>query len=522
MKITSSRYFSLIKNFSFSFIIVILSLSQIASSNVKGDITPPSLISFDFSPKSIDVKDSPQTITFTAIINDDLSGVTDGIINDMGISPTQVRFRSPSGNQFFDVIFSYPENLISGDSLSGEYSYTTQIQRFSESGIWQLEHFFLVDDVGNYEYLYYEQIEELGFPTDIFIESISDTIPPNLLSLDFSPSTIDVIENSGAVTFTINLSDNLSGVSDAQARFFSPSGNQFSDVTFHKDFNRLEGDDLNGIYTNDLIIEKFSESGLWELEYLLLKDNVGNYQYLQKEQIINLNFPTEFFVVSNQDINPPYVESYEFSPKIIDVSEKTKTITFNLHLIDDLSGVTDGIINGIGTSPSQARYQSPSGNQFVDVIFSSTYNLISGNSLDGIFEDSLTIQPCNETGDWELLYLYLVDDVGNSIYLSSKDMDEKGFSTTFSVTTNDSICSLITSDASIGSTVLAVRSNDDFSVGDTILINPGGETEEFAEITGFGSILIKEGLKFPHYTNEIVRLAETNSSFIFLPLVISK
>ena len=44
-------------------------------------------------------------------------------------------------------------------------------------------------------------------------------------------------------------------------------------------------------------------------------------------------------------------------------------------------------------------------------------------------------------------------------------------------------------------------------VGDTIILNKGAATEETLTVTGFGSILIKEGLKFNHDKGEPIILS---------------
>ena len=40
------------------------------------DVTPPQLLAFDFTPTSIDVTTSPQSVTATLRVTDDISGVS--------------------------------------------------------------------------------------------------------------------------------------------------------------------------------------------------------------------------------------------------------------------------------------------------------------------------------------------------------------------------------------------------------------------------------------------------------------
>ena len=56
----------------------------------------------------------------------------------------------------------------------------------------------------------------------------------------------------------------------------------------------------------------------------------------------------------------------------------------------------------------------------------------------------------------------------------------------------------------------AVAGIDDwFEVGQTIIINPGGENEERVTITGFGSLLLDRPLQFDHAAGELVSVLET-------------
>ena len=51
------------------------------------------------------------------------------------------------------------------------------------------------------------------------------------------------------------------------------------------------------------------------------------------------------------------------------------------------------------------------------------------------------------------------------------------------------------------------RLTPSLGVGDTIILNKGAATEETLTVTGFGSILIKEGLKFNHDKGEPIILS---------------
>jgi surface-anchored protein/uncharacterized repeat protein (TIGR01451 family) len=53
--------------------------------------------------------------------------------------------------------------------------------------------------------------------------------------------------------------------------------------------------------------------------------------------------------------------------------------------------------------------------------------------------------------------------------------------------------------------VLAVVSNNGFAVGDTIVINPGGSTEETHSVAGIGSLILAQPLLFSHDAGEVIK-----------------
>lgn len=73
------------------------------------------------------------------------------------------------------------------------------------------------------------------------------------------------------------------------------------------------------------------------------------------------------------------------------------------------------------------------------------------------------------------------------------------------------VTTTLTANAPAGSQVLEVASTNGFSVGDNIVINPGGATEETNTITGFGSILLQTPLQFDHNSGEVVELLNSTS-----------
>ncbi len=90
-------------------LIVLIILIDAVSALAQSDTQAPNLVSLGFTPRAIDTGEGSQIITFTAHLTDDVSGIG---------SSTQARFRSPSGQQFVDVVFHGISDLASGKALT--------------------------------------------------------------------------------------------------------------------------------------------------------------------------------------------------------------------------------------------------------------------------------------------------------------------------------------------------------------------------------------------------------------------
>src|SRR6185436_11077506 len=301
-------------------------------------------------------------------------------------------------------------------------------------GTWTADYFLLVDQVGNSQYLTATQLVASGFATLFVVTGLSDTTPPTLQSFEISPGAVDVTAGPALLNLTARLLDDASGVagsgyssSPSQVRFRSPSGNQFVDGLFST--NRISGTALDGTYEHAITIPQYAEAGTWTADYFLLVDQVGNSQYLTASQLAASGFATSFVVTGLSDTTPPTLQSFEISPGAVDVTAGPALLNLTARLLDDASGVAG---SGYSSSPSQVRFRSPSGNQFVDGLFST--NRISGTALDGTYEHAITIPQYAEAGTWTVDYFLLVDQVGNSQYLTATQLVASGFATSFVVT----------------------------------------------------------------------------------------
>jgi hypothetical protein len=281
------------------FIALLLNVCAISTvalqEGLASDTSPPELVSFDFTPKTVNVSSSSQTITVTARITDDLSG----------LRSLELYFYSPSGNQSVYVGFG-DSRRISGTANDGVYQSTMTIPAFSEAGSWEVQSIYLSDRVGNSTNYWRDEVLAFmaarDFPSQFAVNSsASDTSPPELVSFDFTPKTVNVSSSPQTITVTARITDDLSGLNSLSAYFYSPSGNQYVYVRF-SDSQRISGTANDGVYQGTMTIPVFSEAGSWEVQDIYLSDRVGNSIDYWRDEVLAFmaarDFPSQFEVLA--------------------------------------------------------------------------------------------------------------------------------------------------------------------------------------------------------------------------------
>lgn len=255
------------------------------------DTSPPQLAAFDFTPKTVDVSASAQTITVTARLVD-ASGAGTYVRQSQ---PSTVIFRSPSG-QYVDAIFD-GAHPYTGTAQDGTYREAMVIPAHSEAGTWTVETVLLIDTLLNQKRIGPGTLAALGFPTSFTVISTgADTTPPRLAGFDFTPKTVNTSGQAQTITFTAHITDDISGNLEgaghvSQLNFRSPSGQEILGASFSR---RTSGTPTDGVYTYAAVLPAGSQPGTWVLTYLSLTDTAGNTREMTNAQVAALGFPTSF------------------------------------------------------------------------------------------------------------------------------------------------------------------------------------------------------------------------------------
>lgn len=259
----------------------------------------------------------------------------------------------------------------------------------------------------------------IGNSTIVFAQE--DSLAPELIDFDFTPTTIDVSDSDQDVEFRFTISDDLSGFHSCSFGMISPSGEQARTGTVWPS-NRISGDGLNGVYKYNLTFPQLSEGGTWRISYISISDVVWNSLDLDANDLNLMGFNYELFITGGEDLAPPILASFDFNPKTIDVSAGDQFVTFRIRVIDELSGFYSSSFSIRSSTGRQARSGT---------IWPS--NRVSGDANDGIYEYNLRIVQYTESVDWHVTYISVHDRVWNHVSFSESGLQVLNFPTELNI-----------------------------------------------------------------------------------------
>jgi serine protease len=397
------------------------------------DAAPPQLQSFSITPRTVDTSTGPAAVTIEARITDDMSGVA-------GVGYTNgtpgVTFKSPSGQMVW-ASFG-PDSRISGNLQDGVYRATITVPQYSAFGTWTVDSFSLVDMVGNRTSMTASQMDAEGMPTTFQQTGPGDTTPPQLKSFSITPDPVDTSNGPQTITLDAHITDDMSGVAGigytngTPSVTFKNSSGQTAWASFGPDSRDPHTTPQDGTYQTTITLPQYSASGTWTVDSFSLVDMAGNRTSMTASQMATDGMQTTF--TNNQsgtgDITPPKLESFSITPRTVDTSTGTATITVEARITDDMSGVAGvGYTNG---TPG-VTFKSSTG-QIAWASFGPDNRVQGTTPLDGTYNATITLPQGAAAGTWTVDSFSLVDMVGNRTSMTASQMEAAGMPTTF---TND-------------------------------------------------------------------------------------
>ena len=217
-----------------------------------------------------------------------MTGVAAG--GNLGI---EVRFRSASGQ--FTGATAYSDRR-RGTLLDGVYVMQATVPVLAESGPWTVSSSTSATAWATPGYLNANDLAAAGFPTSFTATADGDHVAPQLAGFDFTPKSISPASGPQTITITAHVTDDMTGVAAGgnlgiEVRFRSASG-QFTGATAYS--GPTSGTLLDGVYVMQATVPALAESGPWTVEFVYLRDGVGNTRYLNANDVAAAGFPTSF------------------------------------------------------------------------------------------------------------------------------------------------------------------------------------------------------------------------------------
>ena len=253
---------------------------------------------FSFTPSVIDVTDSSQSVTVTIRVTD----------TESDVGSIEIYFLSPRANRIFRELVRVrldSQDRISGDGRDGIYRKSAVFAQNRKAGTWKVNAIEIYDySTINHELVYEEALAALGFPTMLQVFNGNDEDnPPELMDFSVTLSSTNSAFGSGVVTFTLRATDSQSGVNSIQLNL----GNDYDEAYFNyiDSFNRVSGDDKDGVYRKVFIIPQNARPGTYYF-FIHLRDNLGNYKELYTSELAQRGFPSQLEITATASHRTPF------------------------------------------------------------------------------------------------------------------------------------------------------------------------------------------------------------------------
>ncbi len=137
--------------------------------------------------------------------------------------------------------------------------------------------------------------------------ALTDTTPPQLVSLSFSPSSVNTATGPATVTVTVEVTDDLSGVRDGSVsvNFQAPTGQSETPT-----LSLVSGTSLDGIYRATVTFPQYGATGIWTVGPLCVFDNAENGQCPDSAMLSADGFPTQLTVTNGNASASPQTISF--------------------------------------------------------------------------------------------------------------------------------------------------------------------------------------------------------------------
>jgi hypothetical protein len=376
------------------------SAGAVGSTDVTGDVTEPTLVSFAVTPAQADVTNGAATFTISLHATDDLSGLTTPQVSRANIAGT----------------WAYGINLTqtSGDDRDAVWTGTFSIPRGAPPGRYPLQ-LSLVDRVGNGRFYDAATLSSRGQASGVDIADANpDATAPTIQSVTVAPTTVDTRGGTADVRVSLHLVDSQSGVAGIVMFLDNPQGT--SGGVTQAGFQQTSGTVNDGVWTGIAHLPEHTPQGRWLLQ-LRVSDALDNERRYTPTQLQSAGLTSGFDVVSDEDVTAPAVASASLWPVEVNVHDADQTIAVRVHATDAVTGIHQWYPD-LNFHDVQIALSDPISGQGSD---DGGMARVSGTANDGWYEGSIRIAKSSATGI-RTARMFVTDAVGNWRQLAGADL----------------------------------------------------------------------------------------------------
>ena len=199
---------------------------------------------------------------------------------------------------------------------------------------------------------------------------------PQIKSVGYTPSSVDVSTSSKTVTFTMHVTDsrNVTNV-------FADFSNGSEIVSGYMQL--ISGTAQDGVWQHTYTIPQGAAPGDWNYGGEVFDSLTTMFYNSNGHENLPPGAPGPLIVTDSNPMSGPQIASVGYTPSSVDVSTSSKTVTFTMHVTDsrNVTNVFADFSNG-------------------SEIVSGYMQLISGTAQDGVWQHTYTIPQGAAPGDW--------------------------------------------------------------------------------------------------------------------------
>eukprot|EP00042_Codosiga_hollandica_P059532 m.919648 g.919648 ORF g.919648 m.919648 type:complete len:5113 (+) comp60190_c0_seq1:147-15485(+) len=396
----------------------------------RADNLPPTIVSFDFSDRSLDTTTASRSLRVSLSFLDDISGV----------QSCSVSFVRPSTSNTGNLAQTFDLNsnsaTVSGTRLNGSLIADFPVPRFSDRGFYPLAFVSCIDLASNTRTLYPDELKQLGLAEPIGFTQVGvpDLLPPSITSLVVRTLTVDTSRSSALIQVDLAFQDDVSGVASCNVQFDFPSRtNSFSMGYTVTDTSLSSGTRRDGSITLSQTLGQYAPMGLYQLISVTCWDTYGLsislYGTDQLSTRLRLPVGYGFNQTGKGDATPPEILRLRFFNASIDTSQAAQVFVFQITFQDDFTGVSQC---GFDFLPPTTFANSA----HISGTFPHVNATLLFNTTLGAYRGNISVPRYSAQGSWTVNYVYCQDVSGKSRQYSGSDLltlfvdNETGFNQT--------------------------------------------------------------------------------------------